>query len=133
MHMQKFYLFILLLTSFLAKADIFDDISSGIRTGNARQLASFLNTSVDLTILDREELYSKAQAELILKDFFSKNAPREFTLKHQGTSREGAKYGIGAYVTAQGKTYRTYFLLRQTGGRFLIQELRFESERNTDK
>ena len=114
--------------SLFAALDIFDNISSAIRTGDARQLSRFFNTNVDLTILNQEEVYSKAQAEQIVKDFFSKNTPKTFTIIHNGLSKEGSKYAIGNLVTIQGVNYRTYLYIKQSGGTEYIQELRFEKE-----
>lgn len=113
-----------------AYADIFDDISMAIRSGNSKQLGSFFNNTVDLTIMNQEDVYGKAQAELILKDFFSKNTPSNFSVKHQGTSKEGSKYVIGNLLTAQGNNFRTYYLLRMINGKFYIQEFRFEEEQH---
>ena len=108
--------------------DIYDDVSLAIRSGDARQLATFFGTSVDLTMGNQEDVYSKAQAELIVKDFFGKNPPKSFTLVHKGSSREGTVYGIGSLQAANGKVFRTSFFLKMTSGRYLIQELRFETE-----
>ncbi|MEP7168090.1 MAG: DUF4783 domain-containing protein [Bacteroidota bacterium] len=119
---------VLISVSLFAKVDIFDNISSAIRTGNAKQLAGFFNANVDLTILNQEEVYSKAQAEQIVKDFFSKNTPKSFMIIHNGLSKEGSKYAIGNLVTVQGVNYRTYMYIKQSGGTEYIQELRFEKE-----
>ncbi|MEO5572088.1 MAG: DUF4783 domain-containing protein [Bacteroidia bacterium] len=121
-------LFMLISLSLFAALDIFDNVSSAIRTGDARQLSRFFNTNVDLTILNQEEVYSKAQAEQIVKDFFSKNTPKSFTIIHNGLSKEGSKYAIGNLVTTQGINYRTYLYIKQSGGTEYIQELRFEKE-----
>jgi hypothetical protein len=123
-------LFVLMLSvgSVTASLDIFNDISDAIRSGDARSVARFFSSTVDLTILRQEEVYSKAQAEQVLRDFFSKNTPRSFQLIHKGVSKEGAKYAIGNLVTAQGGQYRTYFFVKQTAAGEVIQELRFEKE-----
>ena len=118
----------LLTFSLFASLDIFENISSSIRTGDAKQLSRFFNASVDLTILNKEEVYSKAQAEQIVKDFFGKNTPKSFTIIHNGLSKEGSKYAIGNLVTIQGVNYRTYLYIKQSGGTEFIQELRFEKE-----
>jgi hypothetical protein len=118
----------LISASLFAVADIFDNISSAIRTGDAKQLSRYFNANVDLTILSQEEVYSKAQAEQIVKDFFTKNTPKTFTIIHTGLSKEGSKYAIGNLVTSQGASYRTYMYVKQTGGTEFIQELRFEKE-----
>ena len=120
--------FLFISLSVKASFDIYENISNAIRTGNAAEIARYFNTNVDLTIANQEEVYSKAQAEQILKDFFSKNTPRSFTLIHQGLSKEGAKYAIGNLTTQQGNNYRTYFFIKQVGRAEFIQELRFEKE-----
>ncbi len=129
---MKNRIIITLITLFLTmtlitKADIISDIASAIRSGNAREIAKFFNTNVDLTLLTQEEVYSKTQAEQVLQDFLSKNPPRSFVVVHQGT-KVGAKYAIGTYVSNQGVTYRVYFFVKQSGTGEVIQDLRFEKE-----
>lgn len=121
------FLLILLIASLSVFADIYEDIASAIRMGNSKQLASFFNNTVDLTISNQEDIYSKAQAEVILRDFFTKNPPKSFNILHQGNSKEGAKYTIGTLATTQGN-FRTYFFVKNIQGKFFIQELRFEKE-----
>ena len=111
-----------------ASLDIFDDISNSLRSGDAKAVSRFFGNTVDLTIINQEEVYSKMQAEQILRDFFSKNTPRSFTIIHQGLSKEGARYAIGNLTTAQGVVYRTYFFVKSQGGASVIQELRFMKE-----
>ena len=130
--MKKAYkiVLILLLTagSSWAYLDIYSDISDAIRSGDARAVTRYFNSTVDLTILNQEEVYSKAQAEQVLRDFFSKNSPRSFTLIHKGVSKEGAKYAIGTMETTQGAQFRTYFFVKQSPAGEFIQELRFEKQ-----
>ena len=123
-------LIILLLAagSVAAYSDILTDIGNAIRSGDAHSVARYFSSTVDLTILQQEEVYSKAQAEQVLREFFSKNTPRSFNLIHKGVSKEGAKYAIGTLVTAQGTQFRTYFFVKQSGSGELIQELRFEKQ-----
>lgn len=116
------------LSTFSAFADIYEDIAGAIRTGNHKQIASFFNNNVDMTIMAKEDVYTKVQAEIILKDFFIKNPPKSFVILHQGNSKEGAKYSIGSFVSTTGVTYRTYFFVKQNAGKMFIQELRFEKE-----
>lgn len=107
--------------------DIYESIAIAIKSGNAKEVTRFLDKTIEITIGDKESAYSKVQAEAILKDFFSKNTPRDFKLVHKGASEGGAKYGIGNYITSN-KTYRTYFYIKKVGAQYLIQELRFEQE-----
>lgn len=106
-------------------ADVLDDIAAGIRSGNAASLAQYFDNNVDITILDKESVYSKAQAQMVVKDFFQKYSVTSFTLIHRGTSAEGSLYGIGNLVTSSG-VFRTYYFVKAKNGNHLLQELRFE-------
>jgi len=119
---------LLVLSSFISIADIYDDISNAIRTGNAKQLVAFVGGNIDLTIGTQEAIYSKVQAEQILRDFFTKNTPKTFTILHKGASKEGTQYAIGTFVSTSGKTFRTSFYFKHTDNTYVIKELRFEIE-----
>lgn len=107
---------------------IFDEVSNAIKGGDAKSIARYFNGNVDLTIINQEDVYSKAQAEMVLRDFFSKNTVKSFNIAHNGVSKEGDKYAIGTMATLQGVSYRVYFYVKQIGGNSFIQELRFERE-----
>jgi hypothetical protein len=98
-----------------------------MKVGNAAELAKHFNSSVELVILENEDVYSKQQAEQILKSFFEKNKVKSFTLLHQG-GKEGAQYAIGNLETTSSKVYRVYFLVKESGGQPLIHQMRIEEE-----
>lgn len=128
--MKKYSLFLLLLliSGNCIAIDIYEELANAIRSGDSRQVASYFSNTIDLTILNQEDVYSRAQAELILKDFFSRNSPKSFSLIHKGSSREGTLYAIGTLITLSGKTFRTSFYLKSVNGKYEVQELRFESK-----
>ena len=128
MNKLKFILLLLVTCSFITVADIYDDISNAIKTGNSKQLAAYIGGNIDLTIGSQEAVYSKVQAEQILRDFFTKNAPKSFTILHKGASKEGNSYAIGTLVTNSGKTFRTSFYFKHSANSYVIQEIRFETE-----
>ena len=113
--------------SFL-ELDVYDEVSSAIRSGDSKLIAAFFGTTVDLTILTQEDVYSKAQAELILKDFFAKNPIKSFSIIHKGNSKNGDQFAIGTYETSAGKKFRSYFLFKKEGTGLTIQQLRFEAQ-----
>ena len=108
--------------------DIYDEIANAIRSGDSKQIAMYFSGSIDLTIMNQEDVYSKAQAELIVKDFLIKNTPKSFAILHKGSSKEGTLYAIGNLVTINGKTFRTSFFVKMVSGKYAIQELRFEAQ-----
>jgi hypothetical protein len=128
---MKRFTSILLLITFTAQVfamDVYDEIANSIRSGDARQLATFFGATIDLTILTQEDVYSKTQAEQVVKDFFSKNPPKSFDIIHKGASPEGTQYAIGTLVTSTGKKFRTSFYIKNSGGKSILQELRIENE-----
>jgi len=109
-------------------ADIYTDINASMKSGNYKTIANYFNTSVELNIPGADGLYSKAQAELLMKEFFTKNTPKNFVVKHDGVSQDGSKYSIGTLETSTG-SYRTYYYLKNNSGSFLIKELRIERDK----
>ena len=102
-----------------------ETISSAIKLGNYKELSKYFDTKVELTIGAKEDSYSKAQAELIVKDFFAKDKVTNYQVIHKGKSPDGAQYAIGTLTTAQG-AFRTYVLTKDVNGAIRVQQLRFE-------
>jgi hypothetical protein len=107
-----------------------EEIYSAIKVGNSKVLAKYFNANVELVILDKEGVYSKTQAELILRDFFSKNIPSNLVKRHEGKSgKEASKYVICTLTTAKGQ-YRVYFVMKSNNGEFTIHQFRIENDNN---
>ena len=107
--------------------DIIDDIAGAIRTGNPKSISSYFIENIDLKVIDQEDVYSKQQAEAILKNFFTKHPVKTFSIAHKSVEKNGSQYIIGTLETTNGK-FRTYFLVKTTGGKTLIQQFKIENE-----
>lgn len=114
----------LLLSSFKAQQGI-DEVVSALKSGNATELAKYLDDNVELTLPEKYDTYSKAQALVILKDFFSNNKVKGFELKHKGTS-PGGNFAIGTLQTSSGN-FRTNIFMRTKNGKDVMKEIRFQS------
>ena len=111
----------------IAKADVFDEVVIALKSGNAKEVSKYFNSNVELTMLNDEGVYSKQQAELVLKNFLTQNAPKNVSIQHRGASAQGAKYAIAIYECAQGK-YRAYIFMKDSGSGMLVHELRIEKD-----
>lgn len=105
-------------------AQIPSDIIYAIKTGNTSKLITFFYEEVELAINEKEGNYSLAQAEVVLKEFFSKNKPESFEIKHDGTQGE-LNFIVGELLTNNGK-YRTYIYSKIVNNKKHIYQLRFE-------
>ncbi len=103
-----------------------DGISIAFKAGNATELAKYMNSTVELLLLDKEDFYKKNVAESILREFFGAQKIKDFNIRHQGARNE-AQYAIGALTTEKGY-YRVYFLLKKIDGKQLIHQIRIETE-----
>jgi hypothetical protein len=101
---------IIILTPVVQFAQVPPGVKEAFNKGNSQQLAKFFSKNIELLINQKEDVYSKAQAELILKDFFNKHHPEAFTIENQGCS-DGINYVIGKLATSNGK-FRIYFTYR---------------------
>ena len=121
---------LILLTSAVdknAQDDIFNNISFSLKNSDAKGISDYFDSSIELTILDKEGIYSKTQAELMVKNFFEKVGPKAFEIKHKGTSGTNDLYAIGMLQGSSGN-YRTFISMKRKNGKSFIQELRFEKD-----
>lgn len=108
------------------QAKIPGGISIAFKAGNASELSKYMNSTIELLLLDKEDFYKKNVAETILKDFFSEYQTRDFTIRHQGAKND-AQYAIGNLKTEKGD-FRVYFLLKKVDQELLIHQIRIESD-----
>jgi antitoxin component YwqK of YwqJK toxin-antitoxin module len=102
----------------------FTEVINAIKSGNAAEVAKYFDNTVEITLPGKSSSFSKRQAELVLRDFFSQNPIKNFQVIHQ-SEKAGSQYCIGNLTTATG-VFRTTIYIKQSGNKELIQELRFE-------
>ena len=103
-----------------------EGISIAIKAVNAAELSKYMNSTIELLLLDKEDFYKKNVAETILKDFFAEYHTKDFTIRHQGAKND-AQYAIGNLKTEKGD-FRVYFLLKKVDQELLIHQIRIESD-----
>ncbi len=106
--------------------DITDEIAKSIQSGDAKSLSSYFNSNVELAIQEIEGIYSKDQAELIIKNFFTSHKPTSFVILHRG-GKDASKYAIGSLKTPS-KNYRVTILIKLKDENPYIHQLRIEEE-----
>jgi len=103
------------------------EIGIAMKAGSAKELIKFCNKTVEIKIDGKSSNYSKNQAEVILKDFFSRYPSKDFTYIHKGSSPEGLKYTIGKYTHESGG-YRVVMFIKKIEDNYLIDTLNFSKE-----
>jgi Domain of unknown function (DUF4783) len=116
---------LLSLSSFSQSSGNIDGVIGALRSGNAAVLAKYFDENVELTLPVKSDSYSKAQAQVILKDFFANNGVKNFELKHKGDS-PGGNYCIGTLQTKSGN-FRAHVFMKSKGNTDVLKEIRFQS------
>lgn len=118
------FLFAISLSSFAQRGNI-DQVVVALKSGNTAELSKYFDENVELTLPVKSDNYSKAQAQLVLKDFFTNNTVKGFELKHKGDS-PGGQYCIGTLETSSG-SFRAHVFMKTKGNKDVVKELRFQS------
>ncbi len=130
--MQRLALTILLLTfSFgvIGQDAVKDKVVEAMKQGNSKDLALHFIPNIDLTIRENSDIYSRAQAEQILRKFFNDNPPVDLVIEHSGVSKFGDQYFIGILRTRTGY-FRVTFFLKRSENDHQVKQLRIESSKN---
>jgi hypothetical protein len=125
---MKHFLVLSILTFFFSSFKVntgIDEVVAAMRSGNSTLIAKYFDDLVDISMPDKSNTYSKTQAELVLKDFFTNNPVKKFEIIHKGENA-GSQFCIGTLYTKNG-SFRTTIFMKQKGGGQLLQELRFEN------
>jgi Domain of unknown function (DUF4783) len=127
---MKNYVGLVLLASFFLLTGFrngieMDDIVVALKSGNASQLSKYFDNRIDLSLQGKSDNYSRSQAQMIIRDFFSNNEVRNFEVKHRG-EQNGDLYCVGTLQTRSGN-FRTTLFMKQKGDRQILQDLSFQS------
>lgn len=127
--MKLLYLFLLILPlSFVPanEVDPIDKTADLIKQGNVQSLAATFSSTVELTIMGKEDAYDKTQAEQVLSDFFKTIQPKTVQVLHRVASNPNIRFAVLILNTNNGP-YRISFSLKKVNGQFELNELRIEA------
>ncbi|MGZ3846134.1 MAG: DUF4783 domain-containing protein [Flavisolibacter sp.] len=102
-----------------------DDVINALKAGNAQELSKYIDDNIEISLPDKSDNYSRAQAIMVLKDFFNNNGVTGFDVQFKGENG-GGQYCIGNLKTKSG-VYRTTVFMKSKGGSQVIKEIRFKS------
>ena len=108
--------------------DIFDTLSGYFKDSNSKEIAGYFASVIELEILSEEGEYSKAQAELILRDFFSKHTPVSVKVIHRLSSSSNYKFGV-LYLQSKEDKLRVSISMANNGSKFWIKTITIENDK----
>ena len=116
-------LFISLFSFSFTSRDITDDVANALKQGNASELVKHFAEKVSIKVLNQEDLLSKAQAQALIEDFFSKHKVKSYQTSHTSIVNGDQQFITGALDTNTGK-FRISILVRGS----VISQFRIEHD-----
>ncbi len=110
------------------QSDYMADMSRLFKAGDSKEIAKNFNNSVALSVSYNEDVYSKVQAEQILREFFNKQSPTQSSVIHQINTNPNMRFGILSLNTKNGQ-FRISVTTKKINQTFLITELRIDPEK----
>jgi hypothetical protein len=95
-----------------------DDVIGALKAGNAQELSKYI-------VPDKSDSYSRAQAVMVLKDFFATNGVKGFEVQFK-SENTGNQYCVGKLSTNSGN-YRTTVFMKVKDGKQIVKEIRFQA------
>lgn len=120
-----FSLFTLAGTTALRPLSGLEDVIAALKSGDAAELAKYVDDNIEIALPEKTDTYSRAQALIILQNFFAANAVKSFEVKHKGDNGAG-QFCIGTLYTKAGN-YRTTVFMSSKGGKQLVRMIQFQS------
>jgi len=106
--------------------DVCSEINKCILAGDAQQLSKYFRSTVEMSVLENDEYFSKVQAVSVLTEFFKHNPPKDFTVKQGGSNSENTKFSIGTYESTNGSTFKIYYVIKKEQNVEFINKLTIE-------
>lgn len=105
--------------------DTIDSLAGYFKSGNTKEIGKTFAPTLELILIDEEDVYSKVQGEQIIKDFLLKNPPSKATVIHKINNNQNFRFGVLTLFTSKGD-FRVSITLKKIDKDFLVTELRIE-------
>ncbi|MDR0737626.1 MAG: DUF4783 domain-containing protein [Prevotellaceae bacterium] len=108
--------------------NLFDPIIKVLKNNSAEAFSNYFADAVEFDIFGENKIYSKLQAEQVVKTFFTRKSIKQIIMKHC-SGKDYLKYAVAEITDTEDLLYRaTIFVRIESDGNAVIQEVRLEKE-----
>jgi hypothetical protein len=105
----------------------YSSIEKAFSSNNANEITALGKEKILLNVLGKEGAYSKSQANLVLKDFFTKKPGTSFKFIFKGKETSDGSFAIGNYES-KSETFRVTINFKKEGSDYKIESLAIEKD-----
>jgi len=115
-----------IILSLTAQSDIpYSSIEKAFISNDASDIVALGKDKMLINILGKEGAYGQSQANLVLKDFFTKKPVSTFKFIFKGKESTDGSFAIGTY-DSKGESFRVTLHFKKIGADFKIESLIIE-------
>jgi hypothetical protein len=115
-----------IILSMTAQTDVpYSSVEKAFSSNNANEIVNLGKEKILMNVFGKEGAYSKSQAGLVLKDFFTKKPCNTFKFIFKSKESADGCFAIGNYES-KNETYRVTIHFKKESGNFKIESLAIE-------
>ena len=115
-----------ILISLSVQGDIpYAGIEKAFSSNNASEVAGYGKEKLIMNIMGKEGVYSRSQAGLVIKDFFTKKPGGSFKFIFKSKESRDGSFAIGTY-DCKGESFRVTIHFKKEGSDYRIESLTIE-------
>ena len=115
-----------IILSMTTQTDVpYSSVEKAFSSNNASEIVNLGKEKILMNVLGKEGAYSKSQAGLVLKDFFTKKPCNTFKFIFKSKESADGCFAIGNYES-KNETYRVTIHFKKESGNFKIESLAIE-------
>lgn len=100
----------------------FAELESAVQRADANKVVSFGADKILVSINNKESIYGKSQAAIVLKDFFAKKPVDSFKITVKSQTQGNISFVAGEY-SSSGSRYRISFQFKKVDEQFKIDKI----------
>ena len=105
----------------------YESIEKAFESNNEEALATYCGEKVLMSVLGEEGVYSRSQAQLVLKNYFSKWPSGTFKFYFKGKESSEGSFCIGKYSVGS-NDFRVTINFKNTNQTYLIESLNIDKD-----
>lgn len=105
-------------------ADVISELNKNFSRGDSKAIADHFANTIELIINEEEDIYSRSQAEIILRDFFSKNSPKKCEQVHLINKPNSIWYVFNLQTNSG--VFRTILDVKIESSNYIITSIKIE-------
>ncbi len=105
-----------------------EDLSKAFEQGNASAISQHFQKNLHISFNNSQSVYSKSQAQIILKDFFEAEQVKEYKVNLRSYTENNEVLYLISTLNTQKSEYLVYLAFKYQNNKYLLSEMQFKRQ-----